>query len=95
MGIFDDIVGFQWDDGNRDKNLTKHGVSGSECEEAFDDTKKVVRTDTQHSHTEARQYVIGKTKSGRILFVSFTIRRNLIRVISARDINKKERYYYE
>lgn len=95
MGLFDDIAGFEWDDGNRDKNLIRHGVTSSECEEAFDDGKKVVRVDTRHSQTEARQYLIGETKGGRVLFVTFTIRAHLIRVISARDINKKERYYYE
>ena len=95
MGIFTGVAGFQWDDGNRDKNLTKHEVTNEECEEVFDDVKKVVREDAEHSHVEARHYLIGKTKKGRILFISFTARKDLVRVISARDINKKERKFYD
>ena len=93
MGIFADFVGFEWDDGNRDKNLKKHGVTNGECEEAFADEGRVVREDAAHSQHEVRNYLIGKTNHGRLLFISFTIRKNLIRVISARDVNRKERTY--
>ena len=95
MRIFDEVVGFEWNDGNRDKNLVKHGVSSGECEEVFLDSYKVVRKDSKHSSTEKRHVVIGKINQGRILFVSFTVRRDRIRVISARDVNKKERKYYD
>lgn len=95
MRIFADVVGFEWDDGNRDKNLKKHGVTNAECEEAFADENRVVREDAVHSKAEARHYLIGRTKSGRRLFVSFTVRFNLIRVISARPISRKERTLYE
>lgn len=92
--IFDEVVGFEWDDGNRDKNLVKHGVSSSECEEVFLDSYKVVRKDSKHSRVERRHIVIGKTNQGRILFISFTVRQDRVRVISARMVNKKERKYY-
>ena len=95
MRIFADVVGFEWDDGNRDKNLIKHDVSNEECEEVFSDRAKIVREDREHSLAEARHVVIGKTGRGRLLFVSFTIRRDRIRVISARDVSAKERTYYE
>lgn len=95
MRIFADAVGFEWDDGNQDKNLMKHGVTNGECEEAFSDDRKVVREDRKHAHAESRHYLIGRTNNGRILFISFTVRKKMIRVISARDINKKERTYYE
>lgn len=95
MRIFADVVGFEWDDANRDKNLKKHGVTSGECEEVFFDSKKVVREDATHSQTEARHYCIGKTRGDRILFISFTIRKSRIRIISARDVNRKEITYYE
>ena len=95
MRIFADAVGFEWDDGNRDKNLIKHGVTNGECEEAFSDSKRVVREDRKRSRAESRHHLVGRTSRGRILFVSFTVRKTLIRVISARDINKKERTLYE
>ena len=95
MRIVENVVGFEWDDGNRHKSLMKHGVTTAECEEVFEDDSKVVREDTVHSHAEARHYLIGRTRSGRVLFVSFTIRKDLIRIISARPINKKERHLYE
>ena len=94
MRILAEGVGFEWDDGNRDKNLKKHSVTNAECEEAFADDKKLVRSDVIHSQTEARHYLIGKTNGGRILFMSFTIRKEFVRIISARDINRKERSYY-
>ena len=94
MRILAGVVGFEWDDGNRDKNLKKHRVTNGECEEAFADRKRVVRSDTTHSRSETRHYLIGKTNQGRLLFVSFTVRKDLVRVISARDINRKERRYY-
>jgi uncharacterized DUF497 family protein len=50
--------------------------------------------DTKHSENENRLYLLGRTDQDRLLFVVFTIRKNLIRVISARDMNKKEREIY-
>ena len=95
MRIFVDAVGFEWDDGNKDKNLTKHGVTSDECETVFSDEQKLVREDRRHSVVEVRYFVIGMTAQGRLLFISYTIRRNRIRIISARDVNRKERKYYE
>jgi len=95
MRLFVDVEGFEWDAGNSEKNLIKHSVSNSECEEAFSDERKLIRDDPKHSNTETRHQIVGRTNLGRILFISFTIRRDKIRVISARDVNKKERTYYE
>ena len=55
----------------------------------------VISNDVKHSHAEKRFYALGKSKAGRLLFISYTIRNNLIRVISARDMNRKERKIYE
>ena len=87
---------FEWDDGNKDKNWLSHQVSYTEVEEAFFDSRKRLATDVLHStEGEIRLILLGKTMQGRLLFIVFTIRRKSIRVISARDVNKKERPLYE
>ena len=91
----DTVEGFDWDDGNRDKNWLKHRVSTLECEELFFNLPLVAAADTAHSQIERRLYALGKTNSGRRLFVVFTIRHNLISVISARDMSRRERDTYD
>lgn len=88
-------VEFIWDKGNSDKNWPRHRVTNQESEEVFLDEEKKTFKDKLHSGDEERFRIVGKTKEGRILFVVFTIRRNKIRIISARDINKKEVNLYE
>ena len=83
--------GFEWDEGNADKNWTKHRVSPLECEQVFLNLPLVIADDPQHSQVESRYYALGQTDAGRRLFVVFTIRADRIRVISARDMNRKER----
>ena len=95
MRIFADVVGFEWDDGNKDKNLIKHGVSSDECEDAFRDEKRQYYPDIDHSATEERFIVVGATKGGKILRIAFTIRNERIRIISSRLINRKERKLYD
>lgn len=86
--------GFDWDSGNQLKNWRKHQVSDAECEEIFFNVPLVVASDEKHSQTEPRFYALGKTDAARCLFVVFTVRNNRVRVISARDMNKKERARY-
>ena len=88
------LVAFSWDKGNIGKNK-KHHVADKECEEAFFDPKKVTINDPIHSTTEARFILLGKTKQSRLLYVVYTTRNNHIRIISARDINRKEVKLYE
>ena len=95
MLIFKKPVEFVWDRGNKDKNLVKHRVSNQECEEAFFDDRKKITKDLRHSKREKRYILLAKTKKGRLLFIVFTFRNKKIRVISARDINKKEVHLYE
>ena len=89
------FTGFQWDEGNLLKNWEKHRVSAVESEQVFFNKPVLAVPDEQHSDTEARFYILGQTDTGRKLFVVFTTRGNLIRVISARDMNRKERKIYE
>lgn len=86
--------GFQWDMGNAQKNWEKHRVSRSECEQIFFNKPLLVAEDTRHSQIEERFYALGQTDAGRRLFVVFTIREELIRVISARDMSRTERTIY-
>jgi uncharacterized DUF497 family protein len=87
--------GFQWDAGNAGKIWERHQVALTECEEAFFNSPLVVATDEQHSASEDRLYALGQTDAARLLFVVFTIRGRLIRVISARDMSRKERRVYQ
>ena len=90
-----ECTGFQWDRHNIQKNLEKHNVSPVEGEQAFFNKPLIIVEDVEHSREENRFYALGKTDQGRRLFISFTIRKKLIRVISSRDMSKKERKIYE
>ncbi len=95
MVDLDGLTGFEWDKSNREKNWEKHGVSPSECEEMYFNMPLVLQEDRTPSQKEPRYYALGQTALARRLFVSFTIRKDKIRVISARDMSKKERRIYE
>ena len=92
---FDKFSGFQWDRGNIDKNLIKHNVENWECEQVFFNKPILVLEDPRHSLSEKRWAAFGKTDAERFLLVVFTKRGSLLRVISARDMNKKEKLFYE
>jgi uncharacterized DUF497 family protein len=89
------FAGFQWDEGNIDKNLLKHTVQNWECEQVFLNEPILVLGDPKHSLTEERCAAFGKTDAGRLLTVMFTKRGELIRIISARDMNRRESRFYE
>jgi uncharacterized DUF497 family protein len=91
------IVGFDWDDANLQKSKEKHDVSQQESEEVFLDPDLRLAKDVKHSDLEERFQVLGKTRDGRLLHVTFTLREDgtRIRVISARPMNRKERTIYE
>jgi uncharacterized protein len=89
------LDGFEWDDANREKNWLAHQVEWTEAEEAFVSTPVLVLPDTRHSRGEDRLVLLGRTLADRRLVVVFTIRNNRIRVISARDMSKKEREMYD
>ena len=93
--ILADCTGFDWDEGNADKNWKKHRVTASECEQVFFNQPLVVAKDREHSKQEIRFYALGQTDAGRFLFVVFTIRQNLIRIVSARNMNRNEQKRYQ
>lgn len=86
---------FEWDKGNIDKDWIKHGVSPSECEQMFFNQPLVIADDDIHSEQEARWYALGITDANRLLFVVFTLRKDRIRIISARDMSPRERKVYQ
>jgi hypothetical protein len=90
------ITGFDWDDGNARKN-DKHGVSQSEAEEVFFRQPLLLLVDHRHAPQEPRFHALGHTGEGRRLHVTFALRASgsLIRVISARDMHRKERVVYD
>ncbi len=97
MISFNRIEGFEWDDGNSRKSVDKHGVGQSETEQIFFNNPLLMVEDARHSAEEPRFHALGKTDAGRRLHVTFTIRQDgtRLRVISARDMHRKERMRYE
>jgi uncharacterized DUF497 family protein len=93
--VISDFIGFEWDEGNLTKNWEKHRVSALECEQVFFNRPLIAATDERHSGPESRFYALGQTDNGRRMFVVFTARGSFIRVISARDMSRKERIIYE
>ncbi len=87
--------GFDWDEGNIGKNWSKHGVTDWETEEVFFNHPLTIKSDVDHSQAEVRYYALGQTDRGRLLSIAFTVRNRLIRTISARDMNARERRFYE
>ena len=91
------VTGFDWEEGNSRMNEERHYVSQSEAEAIFFNEPLLMREDPKHSQAEARYHALGETDDARLLHITFTLRHNgtLIRVISARDMHRKERAIYE
>ncbi|MDP2120868.1 MAG: BrnT family toxin [Hoeflea sp.] len=91
------IVGFDWDAGNVRKSIEKHDVAQAEAEQVFFNEPLLMVPDIKHSAGEGRIHALGRTDEGRLLHITFTLRVNetKLRVISARNMSRKERNYYE
>jgi uncharacterized DUF497 family protein len=95
LDILSKCTGFEWDEHNSNKIWIKHHVSPSECEQTFFNIPLMFFDDIDHSVVEKRYYALGRTDEIKYLFIAFTLRNQKIRVISARDMNRKERKEYE
>lgn len=97
MVDLDKIAGFDWDEGNSRKSADKHSVSQAEVESVFFNEPLILAEDAKHSGAEQRFNALGRTTDNRLLHVTFTLRQDgtIIRVISARDMHRKERKVYE
>ncbi|MGE5347072.1 MAG: BrnT family toxin [Acidithiobacillales bacterium] len=93
--VLDECDGFDWDQGNLGKNCQRHRVAWWECEQALLQEPLLVTRDPRHSVHESRYVALGKSSAGRRLFLAFTTRRKWIRVISARDMSRRERRTFE
>jgi uncharacterized protein len=91
----DEVFDFEWNAEKAILNERRHGVSFDEAETVFDDPYARVSYDPDHSVSEHRLILIGHSYRNRLLFVSFTEREGLIRIISARKATRKERDGYE
>jgi uncharacterized protein len=90
------ILVFAWDKGNEQKNWIRHKVAVEEAEEPFFSDDYIILEDKGHSRAREQRFILlGKTNKERLLFIVFTIRTEKIRIISARDANKKEVVFYE
>ena len=89
------ITGFQWDAANATKSHAKHGIGCPEAESVFLSADLRILNDPQHSTpTDPRWHALGTSTAARPLSVTFTVRFPLIRIISARPINTRERKSY-
>jgi uncharacterized DUF497 family protein len=92
--ILSGCTDFDWDKGNSKKNWIKHKVTPAECEQVFFNQPLMIKDDVQHFEIERRFLALGKTDKNRSLFIVFTLRDDSVRVISARDMSRKEREVY-
>jgi uncharacterized protein len=90
----ENCTGFEWDEHNAGKNWELPRVTPEEAEDVFFQKPLVVRSDVRHSKGEKRYYALGRTSADRLLFIAFMVRRNRVRVISARDMNRNETAIY-
>jgi uncharacterized protein len=94
LQLLPDIFEFEWNAGNREKNKIKHNVDWLESEQVFFNYPFFTTVDARHSEREERYYGFGHTNNARLLTIVFVVRNKKIRIISARDMNKKERVWY-
>jgi len=93
--VDNEVIEFEWDEGNYEKNRIKHQVTTQDAEETFADENKIVFLNIKHLDKEERFFLIGNTYTHRLLAIAYTRRGDKARVISARDANKKEVRIYE
>jgi len=90
---------FEWDEEKSISNLQKHGVSFEEAKEVFEDPFHISKLDHRFDYFEERWITLGSTKKDKILVVANMFfdenGEEIIRIISARKANQKERKFYE
>jgi hypothetical protein len=86
---------FEWNESKATRNLSKHGISFQEAKTVFDDPLYVDFYDPDHSEDEERYLIVGESNQARLLIISYTDRKDAIRIISAREVTRDERKVYE
>ena len=86
---------FEWDAGKATANIEKHSVSFEEAATVFGDPLGKIVDDPRHSIGEKRYVLMGRSDQDRLLAVMYTERRDVVRIISARSVTRRERKDYE
>jgi len=86
---------FEWDPAKGRANARKHCVDFTEAATVFADPLSIAYPDPDHSSNEERYIIFGVSSKGRFLIVAHTLRENRIRIITAREMTRAERRYYE
>ena len=89
------MVEFEWNPAKASANVRKHRVSFLEAATVFCDPLAITIFDPEHSHDEDRYITIGVSPSGRVLMAAHTDRGGRVRIITARELTRKEREAYE
>jgi uncharacterized DUF497 family protein len=92
---FENIEGFEWDNGNLEKNWHRHSILNTEAEQVFFNEPIIIEDERHSTTTEKRYHALGRTDNGKYLLVVFTMRKQLLRIISARTMSHKERKIYD
>ena len=85
---------FEWDENKADENFKNHGVRFEEAKTVFNDPYSITIYDPDHSISEDRYIDIGLSLKGRLIVVSYTERKERIRIISSREAVKNEQKLY-
>ena len=88
------MIAFEWDIDKARANVGKHGVTFEEARSCFYDPRQIVFYDPDHSDDEDREMLIAHSDQGRVLIISYTLRTDVIRIISARKATKSEEIRY-
>jgi uncharacterized DUF497 family protein len=86
---------FEWDAAKAVRNLKKHGVSFEEAVSVFADPLALIYDDPDHSTSEKRAIIVGRSTQGALLVVGFTDRSDRVRIITARTATARERRHHE
>jgi len=84
---------YEWDEAKREANLVKHGVDCMDALEVFADPLRVERVNQRREYAEERREVVGMVRD-QMLFVVYTLRGEVRRLISARRASRNERRAY-
>jgi uncharacterized protein len=85
---------FAWSPRKAATNVAAHDVSFEEAQTCFYDPFQIAFYDPEHSDEEDRELMIGHSNRGRLLLVSYTLRGQTIRLISARKATRTEARTY-
>ncbi|MGU3538850.1 BrnT family toxin [Methylobacterium sp. A54F] len=84
---------FQWDDAKATANVAKHGVTFEMARDAFRDPFALDWPDERFAYGESRSILVGMVE-GYLLYVAYTMRNDVIRIVSARAAGPQERRRY-